>query len=237
MSLFYPVTLPCPSCQEPVEFQACGSVNADRRPDLRAAIINGQFQRGTCGKCGTSFRLDPQVIYLDVTRNQWIVSYPASRVGDWEQLEAEAREAFAKSYGERATPDAQEIGRDLHCRLVFGWAALREKLLLAEQNLDDVNFELLKIALLRGMDNPPLANNAELRLVTVDAEQKEFALASIISEGEQLLETLRIPRELYDEIAADDEGWHELRTEVSAGYFVDIRRLIVTGKRPTPATA
>ena len=104
MSLFYPVTLPCPSCKEPVEFQACGSVNADRRPDLRETIINGQFRRGTCGKCTTTFRLDPQLIYLDATRNQWIVAYPASRVGDWEQLEAETREAFAKSYGERPRP-------------------------------------------------------------------------------------------------------------------------------------
>ena len=59
-------------------------------------------------------------------------------------------------------------------------------------------------------------------------------LASIISQGERLLETLRIPRDLYDEIAADDEGSRELRTEVSAGYFVDIRRLIVTGKAPGP---
>ena len=230
MSLFYPATLPCPACEETVQFQACGSLNADRRPDLREQILSGQFQRGTCGKCSKAFRLDPEMVYLDVGRNQWIAAYPASRVGDWEQLEADSREAFAKSYGEKSTPDAQEIGRDLRPRLVFGWAALREKILLPENKLDDVNFELLKMALLRGMDDPPLAGDAELRLVTVDPDENELEMAFIVAQGEQLIETLRIPSELYDEIAADQEDWNELRAEVSAGYFVDIRRLIVAGK-------
>jgi hypothetical protein len=230
MSLFHPATLACPSCEEPVEFQACGSVNADRRPDLRQAIVEGQFQRGTCKKCGTAFRLDPELVYLDIERNQWISAYPVSRVGQWEEVEALAREAFAKSYGDKSTPAAQEIGRDLKPRLVFGWAALREKLLLAEHGLDDVNFELLKIALLRGMDNPPLAGDAELRLTTIDPVENELEIAFVISQSEQLIETLRVPRELYDEIAADHEGWQELREEISAGYFVDMRRLMVVGK-------
>jgi len=230
MSLFRPVELPCPSCEAPVQFQACGSVNADRRPDLRDEIISGSFQRGACEKCGTTFRLDPEFVYLDVGRGQWITAFPVARVGDWEHIEAEVREAFAKSYGDKSPPDLQEIGRDLRVRTTFGWAALREKLLIAEHGLDDVNFELLKIALLRSLDDPPLQNDAELRLVTVDAVENELELAFIVSQGEQLIETLRIPRELYDEIAADQEGWQELRNEISAGPFVDTRRLMVAGK-------
>lgn len=229
MSLFYPTTLPCPSCAEPVDFQACGSVAADRRPDIRDDIIRGTFQRGTCGKCGTVFRMDPNLVYLDVGRNQWIVAHPVSEVGNWEQLEQSARNVFAKSYGELASQDAQEIGRELVLRIVFGWAALREKLLLAENQLSDVNFELLKIALLRGMDEPPLSNDTEMRLTEVDTDQDEIELASIVSQGEHLVETVRIPRELYDEIASDADQWQSLREEISAGYFVDIRRLIVTG--------
>ena len=107
--------------------------------------------------------------------------------GKWEQLEQSAREAFANSYGEHATPAAQEIGRDLQTRLVFGWAALREKLLLAENNLDDVTFELVKIALLRGMEQPPLSNDSELRLVTLDESEGELEVASILSQDEALI--------------------------------------------------
>jgi hypothetical protein len=174
MSLFRPATLACPSCEAPVEFQVCGSLNADRRPDLRQQVIDGTFQRGTCKKCSTTFRLDPELVYLDVGRNQWISAYPINRVGEWEEIEALAREAFSKSYGEKSSADFQELGNDLKPRLVFGWAALQEKILLGENGFDDVEFELLKIALLRGLDDPPIADDAELRLTSYSADLQEF---------------------------------------------------------------
>ena len=46
-------------------------------------------------------------------------------------------------------------------------------------------------------------------------------------DGETVVETLRVPRDLYDEIAADKEGWQALRDQVSASMFVDMHRLVI----------
>ena len=59
MSVFHTQTVHCPACATPVEFKLVFSVNADRRPDLRDAIVAGTFQRQPCPSCGTEFRVDP----------------------------------------------------------------------------------------------------------------------------------------------------------------------------------
>ena len=56
MSVFHTETINCPACATPVEFKLVFSVNADRRPDLRDAIIAGTFQRQPCPSCGTAIR-------------------------------------------------------------------------------------------------------------------------------------------------------------------------------------
>jgi hypothetical protein len=224
MSLFYPINVACPSCGEPVRFMASASVNADRRPDFREQILDGQFQREICGHCKTSFRLEPELNYLDIGRNQWIAVFPVKKLASWPELEALALATFAEAYGEGASDPAREIGVDLKPRLVFGWAALREKIAAADAGLDDVTLELLKIALLRGMEDAPLAAGTELRFV--EAEGDELVIVWIASATEILVESLRVPRALYDEIAADQTGWAPLREEISAGYFVDALRLM-----------
>jgi len=234
MSLFFPRTLKCPKCGEEVEFQVNASLNADRRPDLREQILNESFQKGNCGKCGAAFRMDPQMIYLDVGRGQWMAAFPSGKYEDWTTVEAETRQAFAKAYGKKAAPDAQEIGEELKPRLVFGWAGLREKLIAEEQKLDDVELELLKISFLRGIDNPPIEPGTELRLVGVDAEESELVLAAFEATTGELNEELRVPRDLYDEIAADKKGWQELRGELADGLFVDYRRLLNPGGAENP---
>ena len=101
MSRFIPLAIKCPACQEPIEFEATASVNADRRPDLRDQIISGSFQRTKCPKCAALFRLDPELNYLDVGRGQWIAIYPYSKINDWEAVEADTRAAFDLAFGRR----------------------------------------------------------------------------------------------------------------------------------------
>jgi hypothetical protein len=44
---------------------------------------------------------------------------------------------------------------------------------------------------------------------------------------EEVVETLRVPMALYNEIAANDTDWKPLREQLSAGLYVDIQRLLL----------
>src|SRR5262249_49312311 len=189
-----------------------------------AAIIDGSFQRQSCPKCGMSFRLDPELTYVDARRGQWIATYPVSKLGQWKELEELARGSFAQAYGPRAPAAARDLGKGMKPRLTFGWGGLREKIVAVEHHLDDVTLELVKLAIVRTSTSSPLSNETELRFGGV--EEGKLTMAWIIAQTEQVVEMLRVPRKLYDDVAANEEGWRALRQELSAGLFVDMNRLI-----------
>src|SRR5437016_4449111 len=87
-------------CREPLVVH---SVNGDRRPDLRLAILERNFQRSTCEACGASFRLDPDFILLDAARGRWIAARPAAALHAWQAREVEVRGLFDRAWGEGAT--------------------------------------------------------------------------------------------------------------------------------------
>lgn len=224
MSIFHPVSMNCPHCAQPLVFQASASVNADRRPDLRTAILDSSFQSEDCPHCGSSFRAEPQLNYLDVGRGQWIAAFPMDWVDRWPELEATSSEAFAQAFGAQASEAAQEIGDTLKPRVVFGWLALAEKLIAAQAGLDDATLELTKLALIRGLDDP-LEVGQQLRLVNTDDESLSFLIVGRDGSNDENSEELDVPRDLYDDVAGEPDDWKILRDKVSAGFFVDVARM------------
>ncbi|MFY9477088.1 MAG: CpXC domain-containing protein [Aquabacterium sp.] len=222
MSIFRSLNVTCPACGKDFVMQAAESVNADRRPDLRDAILDGSFQVEACPHCGERFRLDPRLSYVDIARGQWISVQPLEDVGDWVAGEDEAIAMFDKAYGSQAPASAREIGEALRLRLVYGWSALREKLVVAEHGLDDVTLELMKLALIQGLDHAPLARGNELRLETADPESLE--LRWVKAESDEVIERLRVPRSLYDGIVDDEAAWAALRQSTAEGPFVDMQK-------------
>jgi hypothetical protein len=230
MSLMKTTALDCPACARPLSFQTAYSVNADRRPDLRAAILDGSFQRMACPHCGAGFRLDCDFTLLDIGRGQWIVAAPVAAVADWEAREAQAREMFERAYGAEAPAIAREVGQRLRPRLVFGWPALREKLVAADHGLDDVALEAVKATVLRSSGAIPGRAIAELRLVAADGD--ELLLAWQRSYDGAAGEVLSAPRALHDQIAADAGGaWAPLRASFDGALFVDLKRHLVRGRQ------
>jgi hypothetical protein len=226
MSIFRPVEVPCPACNVPVTFQLVHSVNADRRPDLRQAIIDRTFQKETCPSCGFAFRTEPEFTYLNLQRGQWIAVWPASKLADWSAIEQRSREAFDKAFGAAASPAARDLGKDLRPRAVFGWAALSEKLVAQEAGIDDVTLELAKLAVVRSLDDAPLMEDVELRLLGVEDGAK-LVLGWIKSGTEDLKEVLAVPKDILAEVQSQAEQWKELRVELTAGLFVDIQKLMI----------
>jgi len=234
MSVFRKIDLACPACSQSVSFDAAHSINADRRPDLRTEVLNETLQSTECPHCGKSFRLAPDINYLDIGRGQWLAAHPIEKLGNWKALEDRDRGLFDKAYGRAAPSSARAIGDRLTARITFGWAGMREKLVLSEVGLDEVTVELVKIALIRGLDDSPLEQDTELRLVDADEEVLHFVWFRVPTE--EFVEGLKVPRALYDEVAADVDGWAAIREQFDGALYVDMNRLLIPGE-PEAASA
>jgi hypothetical protein len=235
MSLFHPVNLVCPACKTLITMDAVGSVNADRRPDLRQSILDNRFQDVTCGACGTSFRLQPEFNYLDVGRGQWIAAMPAPHMPRHLDIEDEVTALFATSYGDRAPKAARDVGEALSVRLTFGWPALREKLILREHGLDDRVIEVMKVDLMRRLPSAPFRSGTELRLLRVAGEHLPFVWVDSATEqpGQQVV----LPRAAHDGIAGNLAPWQGVIDRLTDGPFVDMQKLYMgpgRGAAPPP---
>jgi CpXC protein len=230
MSLFDRLNARCPVCGTEQQIQLVGSVNADRRPDLRQQIIDRRFQERACSSCGALFRLPPGFTYADYGRHLWLLAHPYDQLPEWRAREAEAEAAFAALYGADAPAEAHEIGALLQPRIVFGWPAVREKIACEAAGLDDVALELTKMAVLRNVPGSPIADEVELRFDRPEGEV--LILHWVMAPTESVVKTLRVPRSVYDGVAADTEAWAPLRAELAGHFFVDLNRLLVAEAAP-----
>lgn len=223
MSLFDSTSIQCPACETTTDFQAAGSVNADRRPDLRDAVLDNTFQNVSCPSCGEAMRLEPVVNYLDVEFGLWLAAYPPRQIGDYLKLEDEVQALFDESYGVNSSASAQEVGADLLPRLTFGWPATREKLLLRKAGLDDVVVEMVKLDLLRRLPDAPLRPGVELRVVGVSEEALSFVWVETASE--EILQSFECNKALMSEIEGNLPAWDSIRQSLTGGMFVDMQKL------------
>ena len=224
MSLFHTANIVCPHCQANVEVERSASVNADLRPDLRAAILDGSFQSADCPKCGAKVRLPPHLTFIELNHNVWIAIEPASQIEDWSAIEDSVWRVYDRAFGAGAPRGVRELAEFVRPRLVFGWPALREKLIAADLKIDDITLELLKMSVMRQVDGPPIADETELRLTGGDADTLHLAWFHQVSE--EILASLDVPREAYDAIVANGEAWAPVREKLEGVFLVDLRRFI-----------
>lgn len=222
MSVFHTQTVKCPACATPVEFKLVFSVNADRRPDLRDAIVAGTFQRQACPSCGTEFRVDPEFTYMELRQRLYIGVWPVAKRAQWQACAEKTRETFEEGLGKGASPEAAKLGIGIEPRAVFGWPALVEKLVARQAGIDDRTLELAKVLSLRHGGDTPVPGKRELRLVEAGAEH--FVLAWVRPADSQVEKVMRVPNALLAEIDAQPEPWKALRKEVGEGLVVDFQR-------------
>lgn len=232
MSLFSTIEAVCPHCDVESEFELVFSVNADRRPELRAEILDRRFQQLQCPACQQLFRMEPQFTYLHIGGKQFLTVWPSSDLAHWADKEAESQKMFDKFWGPNAEPVSAAIGSELVHRVTFGWEATHEKLVAADAGIDDVLLELAKLAVIRSQGDGFTVGETALRLVGVD-DQDNMILGLFEGADEHVYEHFKVPRSLLEEIDLDEE-WDSLRDRLKEGPFVDLLRLVV---EPEPAAA
>ena len=232
MSLFRETTLTCPQCDHPIPFLESDSVNVDRNPDPRDAIIDGSFQLVACPSCENAVRLEPQFNYLDTADGLWIAGFPGRMMADYLALEDTITDVFSNAYGAGAQSAAQRIGDTLTARLTFGWPALREKLVLAQAGLDDVIVEMLKLDLLRRLPKASMGPGMELRVLA--ANETSLSFGWILTNQELVAQEFSVMRPLYAAIVDNPEGWASIRAQLTDGPFVDMQKLYMgDGRKPS----
>lgn len=219
MSIFTTHTIQCPACATPIDFELVMSVNADRRPDFRDAILDGSFQRQPCPGCATPFRVEPE--FTDMKRGQYIGVWPTARRADWQACGEKTRAVFDDALGRNAPPEARRIGEDLDVRVVFGWPALVEKILARGAGIDDRTLEVAKLAVMRSSEETPLPGHRALRLVQVDDASMLFAW---VGAGGEPPPSWRVARQLIADIEAKPEAWKATRDTVASGDVIDFQR-------------
>ena len=224
MSFIVSAAAACPTCgaQAQVEFPA--SINADRRPDLRAAILDGSLATQPCKFCGESLSFEPQLTYLDVGRRQWIFAEASSARNEWPEIELQAAEIFGDAFGAGAPAAAQTIGTGLIPRLVFGWPALAEKLLCNDLGLDDQALEALKLAVIAEGKSPAIYTTLDLRLT--GSGETSFILTWLDPAGGTQIERLHVPQEAYALAKAGGDAWAPVMSRLSGPMFVDLGRIL-----------
>ena len=227
MSLFNTSNLTCTECKTIFPMEVVASINADRRPDLREAIMTSRFQDAVCPECGHTARMQPQFSYMDVERGQWLACMPADEIGTYRKGEEDAKRLFATIFGDNAPEESREVGESLTPRITFGWPAVREKLLIRNLNLDDVVVEEMKMDLTRRLQSVIVAPGVEMRLTSLDGDQMRFQFVAAANEA--VSGEFAVDRELYDAIASDQEGWGEIRAMLTDGYFVDMQKALLPG--------
>lgn len=134
----------CPKCSYDGEYEYWSSINIDLNPELREKIFNEEIFIWTCPKCGTKVFVPFGTIYHDMRHRFMIFFSHDVPENDDKNKSFQIPEEFGlKGYTFRA---------------VYGLLNFKEKILIMENELNDIAVEKLKYTITHHMD-PSMAGN------------------------------------------------------------------------------
>jgi hypothetical protein len=228
MSTFTSRTRACRACGTDNEHSVAVSLNGDRMPELRDQILDGTFQRFACVNCGSTVRIEDPMVYIDFERKEWLTCFPTVRESEWHRLELEPLEDWKEAMITHAAPIARKMSAGFKVRAVFGFDALREKLLCFQHAVEDGLLEVLKFDLVRSVADIAFVPNRRLRLYAVDGDTLWFGVTGTDR-------TLPAPRSLLTEYAMEPLEWLSLTERLRRGPYVDLGRIMLPPMGAAPS--
>jgi hypothetical protein len=153
----------CSKCATPFQIEIAYGLHITRLPDIRKRLLDGTFQVHTCEKCGHKVLFESTVVFTDFERGEYVAA-ETPRSATWQTAIARHQTIFRDAF-EHGPAIAHAQGVRMKRRLVFGFPALREKLVLWDAGLDDRVVEAVKGDLLR--DEEMESSETVLRIATV----------------------------------------------------------------------
>jgi len=219
MSTLSPVRFPCEACSAEVagEIVVVGNLSTGHR--LATRVLERQLNTFSCGVCAHSHTVHRTVLLIDVGAKVWWHAYPRWAEVHWEDLSRSVEVQLRRN--RRAAPPG---GRGpWHQRVVFGYEALREKIVMWNARLDDVDVEIAKLHVLSGR---PEWAGARVSLDHVDEATLWWRLMP--RRGQPV--GLRTPLDLLSR--AGPRGFP--REQLLLDAFVSMRRWFVPSRRVNP---
>jgi hypothetical protein len=221
MSTFVPSTIAC-RCGKRYDVEVANGLHISLRPDLRRNILDGTFHRFFCPACGMTTMIDATMSFTDFPRRQWFTIAPSTGLPWRRQWLELARASFQATMVDNAPEMVVGWGREMTRRLMFGLAALREKLVISDAELDDRVVELMKIQVVRDLRGE-LSPNHYFHLVAVRGDELAFER----THPDGLIREFALPRRIYDELAHQPEVENWIELAFPDGLLIDHRAMLV----------
>jgi hypothetical protein len=149
MSTWTVERLRCPACGATFRGELLNGMHITRLPQAKEMLLDGTLHRFTCPDegCAHAFRVERTAIYTDFDDGRYL-AIEKPHEPDVRTLRTAHAEVFEACFS-FGPPAAERLGWGLTHRLVFGYEAAREKLLIWDLGLDDRVVEAVKADLLR----------------------------------------------------------------------------------------
>ena len=228
MSMTSEIVLQCGGCQAPLSTFIAASVNAERHPHMRQALIDRTLHTFQCDVCGGSNVVEGQFLYVDLARKEFYGVFPQEALAEARSCAETLVRAFDLALGEGAPAAARKLAEGMVVRVCFGLEEVREKIVCRQEGLFDLALEVLKGQVIGESE---ALRRQEVWTLRLDAVLRDGSL--------QLLPELGWPgsgcrpgtavvvsRERYQALAA--RPWKELCEElpgIASGPHVSLLRL------------
>lgn len=137
MTKIEPIEVTCPSCGSQGIYQNHASANVTLDPDLKERVMDGSLFVYECPNCGDNLNVVTSCLYHDMTKQLLL------------QLDPDAEDdSQLRSVLDTITESGVNLGftdAGYEVRLVSSLNDLREKILIADDDLDDRIVEIIKI--------------------------------------------------------------------------------------------
>jgi hypothetical protein len=215
-------------CGATVSVFCADSINAERHPHMRDAVLSRTLHVFQCAVCLGAIAVDKPLLYMDLGRRQLYSVHPAGERAD-ERAHGEALiRIWSTAVGDQAGGAARQAfaGDEFHVRLCYGLEELREKLVGQDAGLRDLVIEALKAEVLAQSEELRRLGVVALRLDGVNAAGQLVLLAERPTDPPSLLEVgLVVDRARYDALAA--LPWQDVLARfpgIAAGPHVSLLR-------------